>query len=116
MVSALLAEYSSSTYQTVTLTAGSASGILMPYSSSYSGSVDLGSNSAKWGDLYTVSAHICDSSSSAALGFFGQTANTRQTLSTTSQNMGYSGATASNYLTVLNNLVGILKEKYGLIN
>ena len=38
----------------------------------------------------------------------------RQTLSTYSQNMGYSSASSSNYLKILNNLVGIL-VKYGLI-
>ena len=116
IASALISEYSSSYYQTVTLVAGTSAAVLTPYTNYYNGSVHLGSSSAKWGDLYTVSAHLCDSSSAAALGFFGHTANTRQTLSTASQNMGYTSATASNYLIILNNLVGILKEKYGLIN
>lgn len=49
------------------------------------------------------------------LGFFGASPIKRQTLSTSSTNISYSSATASNYLTVLNNLVGIL-AKYGLIN
>ena len=79
----------------------------------------LGSSAYPWGDAYigyygTVMIGN-NSSTYAKLGFFGHTANVKQTLSTTSQNMGYTSATASNYLTILNNLVGILKEKYGLI-
>ena len=46
--------------------------------------------------------------------FFAGTPIARQTLSTYSQNMGYSSASSSNYLKILNNLVGIL-VKYGLI-
>lgn len=53
-------------------------------------------------------------SSDGKIGFYGATAIARQTLSTTSNNMGYSSATASNYLYVLNNVVGILK-KLGLM-
>lgn len=56
-----------------------------------------------------------DSSLLAKLGFFGHTANGKQTLSLTTQNMGYSSVNASNYLVALNNLIGILKEKHGLI-
>ena len=48
------------------------------------------------------------------LGFFAAAPIARQALSTTTQNMGYSSATASNYLKILNNLAGIL-VKYGLI-
>lgn len=53
-------------------------------------------------------------SSDGKIGFYGTTAIARQTLSTTSNNMGYSSATSSNYLYVLNNVVGILK-KLGLM-
>lgn len=53
-------------------------------------------------------------SSDGKIGFYGTTAIARQTLSTTSNNMGYSSATSSNYLYVLNNVVGILK-KLGLV-
>lgn len=63
----------------------------------------LGSNTVKLG-----------STASSKIGFFAGTPLARQTLSSTSQNMGYSTATASNYLKILNNLVGILM-KYGLI-
>ena len=63
----------------------------------------LGSNAVKIG-----------STASSKIGFFAGTPLARQTLSSTSQNMGYSTATASNYLKILNNLVGIL-VKYGLI-
>jgi len=55
------------------------------------------------------------SSKSSKLGFFGTTPIIKQTLSTSSNNMSYTSATSSNYLYVLNNLVGILKNKYGLI-
>lgn len=51
---------------------------------------------------------------SSQIGFFAATPVTRQTLSTSSTNMGYTSATSSNYLTVINNIAGILK-KYGLI-
>ena len=64
----------------------------------------LGSNTVKLG-----------SSASSKLGFFAAAPIARQALSTTTQNMGYSSATATNYLYILNNLVGILKNKYGLI-
>lgn len=39
----------------------------------------------------------------------------QQTIGLVSNNMGYSSVTASNYLYALNNLIGILKTKYGLI-
>ena len=63
----------------------------------------IGSDTAKIG-----------SSSSSKVGFFGTTPAVRQTLSTTSQNQGYTSATASNYLTIINNIAGILK-KLGLL-
>lgn len=63
----------------------------------------LGSDTAKIG-----------SSERSKVGFFGTTPAVRQTLSTTSQNQGYTSATASNYLTIINNIAGILK-KLGLL-
>lgn len=86
----------------------SASGTTYPFylgtSSLYWHYAYLGSNTAKIG-----------SSASSKIGFFAGSPIARQTLSSTSQNMGYSTATASNYLKILNNLVGIL-SKYGLIS
>lgn len=85
----------------------SASGTTYPFylgtSSLYWHYAYLGSNTAKIG-----------SSASSKIGFFAGSPIARQTLSTYSQNMGYSAATSSNYLKILNNLVGIL-SKYGLI-
>lgn len=85
----------------------SASGTTYPFylgtSSLYWHYAYLGSNTAKIG-----------SAASSKIGFFAGSPIARQTLSSTSQNMGYSTATASNYLKILNNLVGIL-SKYGLI-
>ena len=49
------------------------------------------------------------------LAFYNGSGTTRQSLSTSSQNQGYSGATSSNYLTVLNNIAGIL-NKLGLLS
>lgn len=63
----------------------------------------IGSDTAKIG-----------SSDRSKLGFYGTTPVVRQTLSTTTQNQGYTSATASNYLTIINNIVGILK-KLGLL-
>lgn len=76
----------------------------------------LGKSNHYWTYAY-LGSNTCMIGNAAAskLGFFGAAAIARQTLSTTSQNMGYSSATASNYLTVLNNIAGILKNKYGLI-
>lgn len=54
------------------------------------------------------------SSDRSKVGFFGTTPATRQTLSTTSQNQGYTYATERNYLTIINNIAGILK-KLGLL-
>lgn len=85
----------------------SASGTTYPFylgtSSLYWHYAYLGSNTAKIG-----------SAASSKIGFFAGSPIARQTLSTYSQNMGYSAATSSNYLKILNNLVGIL-VKYGLI-
>lgn len=83
---------------------------------SASGSSYLGIAGAYWSHAYIGKreAHIGYNTSSV-VAFFGGDGTTRQTLSTTSQNQGYSSANANNYLTVLNNIVGIL-EKLGLIN
>ena len=76
----------------------------------------LGTNTYYWHYAYigSVSAMIGKTATSK-IGFFGTTPIAKQTLSTTSNNMSYSTATSSNYLYILNNLVGILKNKYGLI-
>ena len=54
-------------------------------------------------------------STGSKIGFYGTTAVVRQTISLTSNNMSYTSVTASNYLYALNNLIGILKNKLGLI-
>lgn len=75
----------------------------------------LGTTSLYWHYAYLGSVQVkIGSSASSKIGFFAGTPVARQTLSSTTQNMGYSTATASNYLKILNNLVGIL-VKYGLI-
>lgn len=88
---------------------------LKPSSSSTSYPFYLGTSSYYWHYAYfgSVIAKI-GSSSSSKIGFFAGTPIARQTLSSTTQNMSYSTATSSNYLKILNNLVGIL-VKYGLI-
>lgn len=83
---------------------------------SSSGYSYLGIAGAYWSHAYIgkEEAHI-GLNTASVIAFFGANGTTRQTLSTTSQNQGYSSANANNYLTVLNNIVGIL-EKLGLIN
>ena len=76
----------------------------------------LGTSYYYWHYAYIGSNTVSiGSSTSSKLGFFGTSPIAKQTLSTYSTNMSYSDATASNYLTILNNLIGILKNKYGLI-
>ena len=76
----------------------------------------LGTSSYYWHYAYIGSNTVSiGSTKSSKLGFFGTTPIIKQTLSTTSNNMSYTSASSSNYLYVLNNLVGILKNKYGLI-
>lgn len=89
---------------------------LRPSSTSSSYPFYLGTSSYPWHYAYIGSntAMIC-TSTSAKLGFFGTTPIARQTLSLTSNNMGYTSVTESNHLYALNNLIGILKSKYGLI-
>lgn len=87
---------------------------LVPASSSASYAHSLGSASMPWYNLYIGAGTISLGTSISSLGFFGAKAETKKTLSTVSTNMGYSSATSSNYLTIINNIAGILK-KYGLI-
>ena len=88
---------------------------LKPSSSSTSYPFYLGTASLYWHYAYLGSVQVkIGSSNSSRIGFFSTSPIARQTLSTYSQNMGYSAATSSNYLKILNNLVGIL-VKYGLI-
>ena len=89
---------------------------LRPYSTSTTYPCYLGTASYYWHYAYLGSNSVSiGSTKSSKLGFFGTTPIIKQTLSTSSNNMSYSSATSSNYLYVLNNLVGILKNKYGLI-
>ena len=88
---------------------------LKPSSSSTSYPFYLGTASLYWHYAYLGSVQVkIGSGTSSKIGFFAGTPIARQTLSTYSQNMGYSAATSSNYLKILNNLVGIL-VKYGMI-
>lgn len=74
----------------------------------------IGSPSAPFWSAYFGGGTLSLGAKDAKIGFWGTTPIARCALSTSSQNMGYSSASASNYLTILNNIVGILK-KYGLI-
>lgn len=74
----------------------------------------LGSSASPWYNIYIGGGTMSFGTSSSKLAFFGGTAQSKLTLSTSSVNMGYSSATASNYLTIVNNIAGILK-KYGLM-
>lgn len=82
-----------------------------------SGAVSLGSSSYPWAGLYTT-GNISLGNSSSKLGFFGTDPIAKITLSTSSNNQGFTTVTRNNYTTtgvyVINNIVGILK-KYGLI-
>ena len=87
---------------------------LVPHASSSVYPYSLGTSSTPWYSLYTGdgTSRIC--SSRGTLAFFGSSGTTRQTLSLSSNNMGYSSVTANNYLYALNNIIGILR-KHGLI-
>ena len=78
----------------------------------------LGSSSYPWDSCYlgkgTIQIGANALSTGTKIGFYGATPIARQTLSTSSNNMGFSSATESNHLYILNNVVGILK-KLGLI-
>ena len=92
---------------------------LVPSHNNSSTKFSLGTSVYPWGDAYLgYYGTVMIGNNSAVyskIGFFGHTANAKQTLSLSVQNMGYSSVTASNYLVALNNLIGILKEKHGLI-
>ena len=87
---------------------------LVPAASSSLYAHSLGSSVSPWYNIYIGGGTMSFGTNSSKLAFFGGTAQSKLTMSTSSANMGYSAATASNYLTILNNVVGILK-KYGLI-
>lgn len=87
---------------------------LVPASSSASYAHSLGSSVSPWYNIYIGDGTMSFGTSRSKLAFFGGTAQSKLTLSTSSVNMGYSSATASNYLTIVNNIAGILK-KYGLM-
>lgn len=87
---------------------------LVPAASSSIYAHSLGSSVLPWYNIYIGGGTMSFGTSSSKLAFFGGTAQSKLTLSTSSANMGYSSATASNYLTVINNIAGILK-KYGLM-
>lgn len=88
---------------------------LVPHASSRTYPYSLGSSSVPWYALYTGdgTSRICGTR--GTLSFFGASGATKQTLSLSSNNMSYTSVTANNYLYALNNLIGILKNKYGLI-
>ena len=87
---------------------------LVPSGASSYIAYSLGSSSVPFWSAYFGGGTLSLGAKDAKIGFWGTTPIARCALSTTSQNMGYSSASASNYLTILNNIVGILK-KYGLI-
>lgn len=87
---------------------------LVPAASSSIYAHSLGSSVSPWYNIYIGGGTMSFGTSSSKLAFFGGTAQSKLTLSTVSANMGYSSATSSNYLTIINNIAGILK-KYGLI-
>ena len=74
----------------------------------------IGSSVSPWYNIYIGGGTMSFGTSSSKLAFFGAKAETKKILSTVSTNMGYNSATSSNYLTIINNIAGILK-KYGLI-
>lgn len=89
---------------------------LRPYSTSTTYPCYLGTSTYYWHYAYIGSNTVSiGSGTSSKLGFFGTAPIAKQTISTSSNNMGYSSVTSSNYLYALNNLIGILKNKYGLI-
>lgn len=90
-------------------------GTTLAYGDNASFQIALGTSSWPWYSLFTGAGDTRLCTSVGKLGFFGTTPSTRKTLSTTSVNQGYTAATASNYLTIINNIVGILKA-HGLIS
>ena len=95
-----------------------ASSVFAPNFSTTTSGASLGSSTYPFHGCYLGyygEMHFGNANNNCKLGFFGYTPVIKQTLSTTTQNMSYTSATSSNYLIILNNLVGILKNKYGLI-
>jgi phage minor structural protein len=88
---------------------------LVPSTASTSYPFYLGTSAKPWTHAYIGNVVCSLGAGGGKLGFFGTTPIARQTLSTSSNNMSYTTVTASNYLYALNNLIGILKNKYGLI-
>lgn len=83
---------------------------------SYGDASYLGIAGAYWGYAYIGKAHAhIGVDANCVIGFWGATGTILQRLSTTSNNQGFSGANANNYLYVLNNVVGIL-DKIGLLS
>lgn len=83
---------------------------------SYGDASYLGIAGSYWGHAYIGKAHAhIGIDANCVIGFWGATGTILQRLSTTSNNQGFSGANANNYLYVLNNVVGIL-DKIGLLN
>lgn len=78
-------------------------------------SLTLGSVSAPWYGFYTGAGDTRLCAFNGRLGFFDAAPVARKTLSTVTDNQGYTAATADNYLHIINNLVGILKA-HGLIS
>lgn len=75
----------------------------------------LGSSSYYWHNVYLGSNYAkIGYNTRSQIGFYGATPIVRQTLSTTYNNQNYTSATANNYLYILNNIAGILKN-LGLI-
>lgn len=102
-----------SSSQNVSLTA-SVSGSYYTLTPSADKVINLGTTTRRFNEFYVFKAVIGTNDSSSQIGFFGATTVAKQTLSTSSANMGYTSATASNYLVILNNVVGILSKKYGM--
>lgn len=100
-----------STAHSITMTQTASGVVFTPDTDNY---FEIGTSTRKFKDIYLVSAHIGDNSYNAKISFFGATPIAKQTLSTSSANMGYTSATSSNYLVILNNVVGILSKKYGM--
>lgn len=96
----------------VSLTTGRA---LVPHASNTTYAYSLGTSSLPWAHLYTGAGYTRLCTAAGRLGFFGVTPQQKQTLSLSYNNMGYSSVTENNMVTALNNLIGILRGKYGLI-
>lgn len=91
---------------------------LVPHASSSTYPYSIGSSSYPFYNCYfgegTLKFGTSATTRGTKIGFYGSTPITQQKLITTSANMSYTSATASNYLNVINNIAGILK-KLGLL-